>query len=121
MEVMWRRQRATVRDVQEELRRRRELAYTTVMTVMARLAEKGVLRRERAGRAHAYEVALSREAFVRDASERLVRSLIDDFGDVAVAAMAEELERVDPARLERLRRRVGKPRREAVEDEASAG
>ena len=35
---------------------------------------------------------------MRGASERLVRSLIDDFGDVAVAAMVEELGRVDPVR-----------------------
>jgi predicted transcriptional regulator len=118
MEVMWRRERSTVREVREELRRRRELAHTTVMTVMARLAEKGLLRRERAGRAHAYEVALTPDAFVRGASQRLVRTLIVDFGDVAIAAMAEELERVDPGRLDRLRQQAGKARRRPGSTEA---
>lgn len=108
MAIMWRRGEATVRDVLGDLASRRELAYTTVMTVMARLAEKGLLRRRLQGKAHWYEVAQSRDEFLRNTSQRLVRSLIEEFGDVAMAAMLQEMEqdiaRVDPDRLERLRR-----------------
>jgi len=75
---------------------------------MARLAEKGLLRRRLRGKAHWYEVAQARDEFLRNTSQRLVRSLIEEFGDVAVAAMLQEMEqdigRVDPDRLERLRR-----------------
>ena len=46
----------TVREVLQDLQRPRKLAYTTVMTVLARLAEKGLLGRRREGKAHAYEV-----------------------------------------------------------------
>ena len=62
MDVMWRWQRpATVRDVVEHLRTSRQIAYTTVMTVMDNLHRKGWLRRERAGRAYRYESVASRE------------------------------------------------------------
>ena len=51
----------TVRQVHERLSRDRELAYTTVMTVLDRLAKKGVVRQERADRAYRYAPVQSRE------------------------------------------------------------
>jgi predicted transcriptional regulator len=76
------------------------LAYTTVMTVMARLAEKAILRRTMNGRGYVYEAA------VPDAASIAVRNLVRDFGDAAVAGFVDEA-RADPklrARLERLLR-----------------
>lgn len=64
MEVLWDRGTpATVREVAEALRDR-DLAYTTVMTVLDRLAGKDMVERERAGRAWSYRPAASREAFI---------------------------------------------------------
>lgn len=51
----------TPRDVHAELSRSRELAYTTVMTILVRLWKKGLLEREPKGRAFAYRPQLSRE------------------------------------------------------------
>ncbi|GAB3074689.1 hypothetical protein ASD62_10855 [Phycicoccus sp. Root563] len=51
----------SVREVHDELSRSRDLAYTTVMTVMGRLAESGLLTQERSGRAYLYAAADSRE------------------------------------------------------------
>lgn len=76
------------------------LAYTTVMTVMARLAEKEILRRTMNGRGYVYEAA------VPDAAAIAVRNLVRDFGDAAVAGFVDEA-RADPklrARLQRLLR-----------------
>jgi predicted transcriptional regulator len=53
----------TVREVLGDLHREREIAYTTVMTVMDKLFQKGWLRREREGRAYRYEPVSSREAY----------------------------------------------------------
>src|ERR1700761_7612045 len=52
-----------VREVVEDLRGDRPLAYTTVMTVMENLHRKGWLRRERDGRAWRYEPAASRSSY----------------------------------------------------------
>jgi predicted transcriptional regulator len=54
---------ALVREVLEDLRKERPLAYTTVMTVMENLHRKGWLRRHRDGRAWRYEPASSRSAY----------------------------------------------------------
>jgi predicted transcriptional regulator len=89
----------SVRSVLDALndRRRQPLAYTTVMTVMTRLAEKQVLRRTASGRAFVYEPRVSNEAAAA------VRGVVRDFGSAAVAQFVEEA-RADPALLERLER-----------------
>ncbi len=110
MEVLWVRGSGSVRDVLEALNARRTgdhpLAYTTVMTVMARLAEKGLLRRKLMGKAHAYDVAESREAFLARTSQDLARQMVEDFGDAAVTGFLSVLENVAPDRLARLRHRA---------------
>ena len=103
MRVMWAQRRPLgVRAVLDRVNedRRPPLAYTTVMTVMARLAEKGVLRRQLDGRGYVYEAALP------DAAAIAVRSVLRDFGPAAVAQFIDEA-RADPKlrlRLERLLR-----------------
>jgi predicted transcriptional regulator len=92
----------TVRAVLERLNEGREapLAYTTVMTVMARLAEKEILGRRLNGRGYVYE------PLVADAAAIAVRSVVRDFGDAAIVGFVDEA-RSDPklrARLERLLR-----------------
>lgn len=66
MKVVWERGRVTVRDVYEVLRARRQVAYTTVMTTMTILDQKGFLKRT-AGedRAFVYEPARSRDTVMR--------------------------------------------------------
>jgi len=55
-----------VRDVLEDLRPERDVAYTTVMTVMDNLYRKGWLSREREGRAYLYTAVASREEYSAD-------------------------------------------------------
>lgn len=100
MRALWRAKRPlSVRDVLDRLNRGRgqQLAYTTVMTVMSRLADKEVLRRRSKGRAFLYEAA------VPDAAAIAVRSLMRDFGEAAVAQFVDEA-RADPKLLRRLER-----------------
>lgn len=78
MDALWSRgESATVREVLESLDRDREPAYTTVMTVMSILYNKGWLRRERAGRAWRYEPTISREGY----AAQLMREALDDSVD----------------------------------------
>ena len=118
MEILWGHERVPVRQVLEELNARRipPVAYTTVLTVMQRLAEKGMLDRRRVGNTDHYAARQSREEFVSESSGRIVRALVEDFGDIAIAQFLAEIERVDPARLQRLRARAG--RDEERDDEA---
>jgi predicted transcriptional regulator len=66
MKVVWDRGRVTVRDVYETLRARRPVAYTTVMTMMTILDQKGFLKRTPGeNRAFVYEPARSRQTVMR--------------------------------------------------------
>jgi predicted transcriptional regulator len=75
MKVVWQREKATVRDVYEALRETRQIAYTTVMTMMKILEEKGYLKKTSVDRAHVYKPARPRQqvvgAMVRDFLDRV--------------------------------------------------
>jgi predicted transcriptional regulator len=106
MEEVWRQGRTNVRAVMEVLnkKRRKDRAYTTYMTIMARLARKGLLHREREGRTDAYWPRLTREEFQRARAEQEVGSLVSEFGEVALVHFAKEFDKLDPARAKALRR-----------------
>ena len=92
MEVMWLRGQATVREVLMALRPQRELAYTTVMTVMNNLVTKGLLERRPDGRAFTYVVALSREEFLKQKSQEAVTAVARELvGFVWAIAREEQL------------------------------
>jgi predicted transcriptional regulator len=81
MDVLWERDEpASARDVARELAGR-DLAYTTVMTVLDRLAKKGFVARERTGRAWQYTPAASRDAYVAG----LMLDALDFTGDRGAA------------------------------------
>jgi predicted transcriptional regulator len=54
MKIVWKRGSSTVREVYEDLLTRRKIAYTTVMTMMGTLEQKGHLRKSERGRAYVY-------------------------------------------------------------------
>ena len=108
MDRLWRRRSATVRDVVDDLGRSRALAYTTVMTIMTRLHAKGLLVRDLEGKTYVYRPAFSREEHRVRLSRDLVRGLVDEFGDLALAQFAAELDTVDTGHRAALRRIAGK-------------
>lgn len=93
MECLWDMGYATVRDVYECLAARREIAYTTVMTVMSRLAEKGMLERKQDGRAYTYTPAESRDAFCAGVVKRVIAGL---FGSSTKPVLAHFVENLSP-------------------------
>ena len=110
MEEVWRQGETTVKLVMEALNRgaKPPRAYTTYMTVMRRLDDKGLLARTRRGRSDTYLPRLSKEEYKERRARAEVRGLVDEFGDVALAHFAQTLHAVDPARLRRLRRMAGR-------------
>ncbi len=109
MLVIWKSKRPlSVREVVGGLRGH-DRAYTTVMTVMSRLAEKDILARRQIGKAYVYEANMSEQGMLSRSAQRSVRKLVHDFGEVALAHFAEELERAKPETLARLRRLRERP------------
>src|ERR1700729_1678435 len=102
MDVLWGNDSPlTVREVSERLTER-DLAHTTVMTVLDRLAKKGFALRERDGRAWQYQAAASREAYVTE----LMLSALDQTGD-RQAALARFARSVTDSEADALLRALG--------------
>lgn len=92
----------TIRDVTSRLQRRRPWAFNTVMTVMNRLVDKGLLARTGVKGSHAYRAAVSRDAFAQSVTRHVATGLIREFGELAVTQFVEAAAREDAAALARL-------------------
>jgi BlaI family penicillinase repressor len=83
MKVIWQLDKATVRDVYETLRKKRPIAYTTVMTMMKILEEKGYLKKTQVERAHLYRPTRPRQQVV----SAMVRDFVDRVFDGAAGGL----------------------------------
>jgi|SRR3954454_10644701 BlaI family penicillinase repressor len=83
MKVVWDLEPATVRDVYERLRQRRDVAYTTVLTMMKILEQKGHVKKERVERAFVYRAARPRQQVIGG----MVREFVDRVFDGASRPM----------------------------------
>jgi len=83
MKVIWRLGTATVRDVYEALREERTIAYTTVMTMMRILEDKGYLKKTQQERAYVYSPTKARQA--------VVGAMVKDFVDRVFDGASESL------------------------------
>lgn len=90
MKVVWRLEAATVRDVHEALRARRPLAYTTVMTMMRILEEKGYLKKTVGERAHVYRPAKPRHQVVGAMVRDFVDRVFDGASDALLVHLAKD-------------------------------
>src|SRR5437016_3580012 len=105
MEEVWRQETATVRDVLEALNRgAKQRAYTTIMTIMARLDEKGLLTRKRRGKTDVYSPVMDRESYINARAEDEVSEVVRKYGDLALSHFARQAGRLDARRLQQLRR-----------------
>lgn len=93
MAILWNLKNATVRSVVNRLRKKRNVAYTTIMTTMSRLCAKGVLQRyQDASGAYIYTPTEDKQTFLAHVSGNMITGLLNNFGDVAVAQFIDILE-----------------------------
>jgi predicted transcriptional regulator len=110
MGIIWDRGEVTVRDVYDQLRANRPIAYTTVMTTMSRLAEKGLLDRVEDQQAHRYSPLVTRERYARSTVKTVMDWLVTQFQEPTVAYLVDRLDRGDPELIETLREAIDKRR-----------
>jgi predicted transcriptional regulator len=106
MEELWSRGEASVRTVMDALNKGtgKDRAYTTYMTIMARLHKKGVLDRRREGKTDFYVPKLDRDEFMALRAAAEVEGLVAEYGDVALSHFARQVASLDPARRRALQR-----------------
>ncbi len=90
MKVVWRRRKATVRDVYETLREQRAIAYTTVMTMMKILEDKGYLTKTLVDRAHVYQSVKPRQQVVGMMVRDFINRVFDGVPDGLLIHLAKD-------------------------------
>ena len=106
MEEVWSQGEASVRAVMDALnaRTKKPRAYTTYMTIMARLHSKGLLIRRREGKTDFYRPAYSREEYADLRAQADVAAVVEAYGDMALGHFARQIAELDPKRRQALER-----------------
>src|SRR5512144_284242 len=116
MKALWEVGTGTVAEVRAELGKRgQELAYTTVMTLLGRLAAKGAVVVDRAREPFVYRAAHRRESVLRDRLREFVREVFDGNADSLVLNLVED-ESLTRAELRAIEKRIAEAERAAGKD-----
>ena len=107
MNVLWRLGPASVHQVVEALLPHRELAYTSVSTMVRILEQKGYVRSRKEGRAHLYEPAIQKEAYQVASLQHLVSNVFDGTPTLLVQRLVDS-EQLDAEALDEIRRALRK-------------
>lgn len=112
MNVVWSKRLASfaVGDVLTILEKQRDIAYTTVMTTVARLHAKGLLSRERDGRRYLYSPKLTREQFLESTARTVLDGAVDN--QQAMAMLVERVSEASASDLDRLEALIQQRREE---------
>jgi BlaI family transcriptional regulator, penicillinase repressor len=89
MNTLWPIGEGTVREIRDQLAPRRPRAYTTIMTIMDRLARKGIVERRKSGRAYIYRPSLSIEDARTHALGQIVESFFGGSREIAAAYLRD--------------------------------
>lgn len=98
MRIVWSQGEATVRSVADVLEQEtgRHHAYTTVMTILVRLHERGLLDRAKAGRGYVYRPVGDESEVLAAMGGRAVDRLLEQYGTAALRRFAQHLSDLDP-------------------------
>ena len=119
LKVLWHIGPATVRQVRDELAAIRDLAYTTVMTMMTIMDKKGYVQRKKDGRSFIYEAKYHEQK----ASKNMLQDIVDRlFGGSTTAVMQHLLEtsELDDGELKQIRSLINRKAREKSEPSKSS-
>ena len=107
MKIVWDRDAVTVRDVYEALLERRKVAYTTVMTMMKILEQKGRLKKTQAERAYVYRAAQPKGQVIGAMVKEFVNRVFNGSAEPLLVHLVEEhnLSKEDLDEIARLRRK----------------
>jgi predicted transcriptional regulator len=101
MKIVWRKGRATVRDVYEELLTRRKIAYTTVMTMMGILEQKGHLKKRAEDRAYIYTPAQPQREVVGSMVRDFVKRVFNGSAKPLLVHLIED-EKISPEEIDEI-------------------
>jgi predicted transcriptional regulator len=111
MSAIWRLKAGTVEQVRAELPPRYQGAYTTVQTVLNRLADRGLLSRHKVGNAIEYRPRISEADYLSRTIARTLAGASSDARQAALARLIADLDQSELSDVQRLAQEVGQRRR----------
>jgi predicted transcriptional regulator len=110
MRAMWKRERGTVEEVRQALPKRYRGAYTTVQTILNRLAERGLLKRERMGKALVYVVKVTEADYLAGSLDRALAGASKEARRAALASLVGRLDTDEIGEVRALAQRIARDR-----------
>jgi predicted transcriptional regulator len=105
MDVLWSHGESTVGEVVDAVSRREPLAYSTVLTTLRILEQKGYLKHTKSGRAFVYIPVVNRMQARRKAVKHMLTRFFNNSPELLMLNLLKE-EKIDPAELDRLKKRI---------------
>lgn len=92
MEIIWNDKTATLKGVTFRLRKKRKIAYTTVATILQRLLERGILKREYKEGHSVYTPQFSKQVYLSQLVKGFINKALINYGDLAISSFVEGLD-----------------------------
>ncbi|MEC0275551.1 MULTISPECIES: BlaI/MecI/CopY family transcriptional regulator [Peribacillus] len=106
MEYLWDKDEQSIKAVQQSLELDKPINFNTVMTVMNRLVEKGILVKRSEGRLSLFRPVQSKEEFFEEQSKKLTENLLDEFGGAVISHMLDAMKDADQGLIEKLEQKI---------------
>jgi predicted transcriptional regulator len=106
MEYLWDKDEQSIKAVQQSLELDKPINFNTVMTVMNRLVEKGILEKRSEGRLSLFRPVQSKEEFFEEQSKKLTENLLDEFGGAVISHMLDAMKDADQGLIEKLEQKI---------------
>lgn len=100
MNIVWDRKTCTARDVVTEMAKKRELAYTTVATILQRLYDKGLVARKGNGATLLYSPKITKKVYSKTIAHEFVKKFLYSYGDTAIASFAQSIDKLPKEKRE---------------------
>ena len=92
MNIVWQLDECSIRTVLEKVNKNKQLAYTTIATILQRLHEKGLIIKRNEGIAFLYSPKLSKASYSKNIAQLFITKFFSSFGDIAIASFAESID-----------------------------
>ncbi|MEW5593052.1 BlaI/MecI/CopY family transcriptional regulator [Peribacillus frigoritolerans] len=106
MEYLWDKDEQSIKAVQQSMELEKPINFNTVMTVMNRLVEKGILEKRSEGRLSLFRPVQSKEEFFEEQSKKLTENLLDEFGGAVISHMLDAMKDADQGLIEKLEQKI---------------
>ncbi|MGG4268352.1 BlaI/MecI/CopY family transcriptional regulator [Peribacillus simplex] len=106
MEYLWDKNDQSIKAVQQSLELDKPINFNTVMTVMNRLVDKGILEKRSEGRLSLFRPVQSKAEFLEEQSKKLTENLLDEFGGAVISHMLDAMKDADQGLIEKLEQKI---------------